>query len=131
VDLCKRALPRDLRGEFRDLLKPGGAPLDEFASRKSASIKEIARREGVYNSDVKRLVPLAFLAPEIVRSICNGSQPPNLTAEALNRKCFSKRYGSAALPRGRRRSRNSFTMTRDEGPGADQVSRKDSRSTKL
>ena len=55
----------------------------ELASRKSAYIKEIARREGVYDSYVKRLIPLAFLAPELVRSICNGSQPPNLTAEAL------------------------------------------------
>jgi len=55
----------------------------ELASGKSASIKEIARREGVYDSYVKRLIPLAFLAPEIVRAICNGSQPPNLTAEAL------------------------------------------------
>jgi len=58
---------------------------NELASGKSASIKEIARREGVYDSYVKRLIPLAFLAPEIVRSICNGSQPPNLTAEALKR----------------------------------------------
>ena len=47
----------------------------ELASGKSASIKEIARREGVYDSYVKRLIPLAFLAPELVRSICNGSQP--------------------------------------------------------
>ena len=48
---------------------------NELASGKSASIKEIARREGVYDSYVKRLIPLAFLAPELVRSICNGSQP--------------------------------------------------------
>src|SRR5208337_2184638 len=58
---------------------------NELASGRAASIKEIARREGVYDSYVKRLIPLAFLAPEIVRSICSGSQPPNLTAEALKR----------------------------------------------
>jgi site-specific DNA recombinase len=37
----------------------------------------------VYDSYVKRLIPLAFLAPEIVRSICEGSQPATLTAEVL------------------------------------------------
>ena len=56
---------------------------NELASGKSASIREIAKREGVCDSSVKRLIPLAFLAPEIVRSICEGSQPSTLTAEAL------------------------------------------------
>jgi hypothetical protein len=40
---------------------------------------------GVYYSYVKRLLPLALLAPEIVQSICDGSQPDTLTAEALKR----------------------------------------------
>jgi hypothetical protein len=34
---------------------------------------------------VKRRIPLAFLAPEIVRSICERFQPSTLTAEALQR----------------------------------------------
>jgi site-specific DNA recombinase len=55
----------------------------ELASGRAASIRETAKREGVYDSYVKRLIPLAFLAPEIVRSICEGSQPSTLTAEAL------------------------------------------------
>jgi len=55
----------------------------ELASGRTASIREIAKREGVYDSYVKRLIPLALLAPEIVQSICDGSQPASLTAEAL------------------------------------------------
>jgi hypothetical protein len=57
----------------------------ELAAGKAASIKAIAEREGVYASYVKRLIPLAFLAPEIIHRICHGSQPTGLTAEALKR----------------------------------------------
>ncbi len=57
----------------------------ELASGRTASIREIAKREGVYDSYVKRLIPLALLAPDIVQSICDGSQPATLTAEALKR----------------------------------------------
>src|SRR5208337_1748630 len=57
----------------------------ELASGRTASIREIARREGVYDSYVKRLIPLALLAPDIVQSICYGLQPATLTAEALKR----------------------------------------------
>jgi site-specific DNA recombinase len=55
----------------------------ELASRRTASIREIAKREGVYDSYVKRLIPLALLAPKIVQSICDGSHPATLTAEVL------------------------------------------------
>src|SRR5260370_16039059 len=57
----------------------------ELASGTTPSIRAIAKREGVYDSYVKRLIPLALLAPEIVQSICEGSQPATLTAEALER----------------------------------------------
>jgi len=55
----------------------------ELASGTTASIRAIAKREGVYDSYVKRLIPLALLAPEIVQGICDGSQPAALTAEVL------------------------------------------------
>ena len=57
----------------------------ELASGRTASIREIAKREGVYDSYVKRLIPLALLAPEIVQSVCDGAQPATLTAEVLKR----------------------------------------------
>ena len=50
---------------------------------RAASIRAIAKREGVYDSYVKRPIPLALLAPDIVQSICDGSQPATLTTEAL------------------------------------------------
>jgi hypothetical protein len=55
----------------------------ELASGRTASVREVAKREGVYDSYVKRLIPLAPLAPEIVQSICDGSHPATLTAEVL------------------------------------------------
>jgi len=47
------------------------------------SVAEIAEREGVADRYVRRVMRLAFLAPEIVEAIAAGSQPPELTAEAL------------------------------------------------
>ena len=55
----------------------------ELASGRTPSIREIAKREGLYDSYVKRLIPLALLAPDIVQGYCDGSQPATLTAEAL------------------------------------------------
>ena len=57
----------------------------ELASGRAASVREIAKRAGVYDSYVKRLIPLALLAPKIVQSICDGSHPATLTAEVLRR----------------------------------------------
>jgi site-specific DNA recombinase len=34
---------------------------------------------------VRRLIPLAFLSPEIVQAIAEGRHPANLTGEALSR----------------------------------------------
>ena len=47
------------------------------------SIREIAAREGVTAPFVSRLLPLAFLAPEIVTAIVEGRQPVDLTTETL------------------------------------------------
>ena len=83
-----RLLKEDLIGDGIDpsLLKAvarGYRWFSELASGRAASIREIAERERVYDSYVKRLIPLALLAPEIVQRICDGSQPATLTAEAL------------------------------------------------
>ena len=58
---------------WRDLLA-GGA---------HRSLTDLAAAEGVARSDVSRLLPLAFLAPDIVDAILGGRQPVALTANRL------------------------------------------------
>jgi hypothetical protein len=48
-----------------------------------ATMQAIADREGITQRRVAHLVDLAFLAPDIVRSIVEGRQPPTLTADRL------------------------------------------------
>ena len=55
----------------------------ELAAGRAASTKQIAIREGVSESYVRHLVPLALLAPAIVESICAGRQSVCLSAERL------------------------------------------------
>ena len=55
----------------------------ELAAGRAASAKQIAIREGVSESYVRHLVPLALLAPSIVESICAGRQGVCLSAERL------------------------------------------------
>ena len=50
---------------------------------RAQSVDELAERKGVGARYVRRLLRLAFLAPEIVDAIAAGRQPPQLTAEAL------------------------------------------------
>lgn len=53
-----------------------------------ASTDEIALREGVGERNIRKLLPLACLSPNIVRAIADGTAPANLTITRL----------SAALP---------------------------------
>jgi hypothetical protein len=46
-------------------------------------VAEIAERERVGSRYVRRLLRLAFLAPDIVEAIAAGDHPPELTAEVL------------------------------------------------
>lgn len=47
------------------------------------SIKEIAEAEDLNQSHVTRMINKAFLAPDIIRAILNGTQPPHLTLKYL------------------------------------------------
>ena len=47
------------------------------------SLKEISKSEGVNDRYISRLLPLAFLAPDITSMILDGRQPHDLTAERL------------------------------------------------
>ena len=55
------------------------------ASGAFADTLEIAKRERVRDNYVRRLIPLALLAPPIVEAICAGRRPVTLAAERLRR----------------------------------------------
>jgi site-specific DNA recombinase len=57
-----------------------------LASNRARDTLEIAKREGLRDSYVRRLIPYAFLAPSIVEAICTGRQPADLTTERLTRR---------------------------------------------
>ena len=59
---------------------------DDLLTGRVRSYSEIAKREGVTNRYVGHLIPLAFLAPEIVAAIWAGHQPIELTAERLTKR---------------------------------------------
>ena len=63
-----------------------GRWFNELVARKSADTLEIAKRERVRDNYVRRLIPLALLAPPIVEAIRAGRQPATLTAEKLRRR---------------------------------------------
>jgi site-specific DNA recombinase len=68
----------------RTLLKTVALGWSWFEEIKAgATMQAIAGRERITQRRVAHLVDLAFLAPDIVRSIVEGRQPPTLTADRL------------------------------------------------
>jgi DNA invertase Pin-like site-specific DNA recombinase len=59
---------------------------EDLASGRAGSRVEIAKAEGVTESYVGRLLPLAFLAPDIVESVLAGTQPVHVTTELLTKR---------------------------------------------
>ncbi len=59
---------------------------EQLARGRARSFAEIARAEGVTNRYVAHLIPLAFLAPDIVARILSGAQPVDLTTEVLTKR---------------------------------------------
>ena len=59
---------------------------EDLASGRVRSLLEIAEAEGVSDRYVGHLIPLAFLAPDIVARILSGAQPVDLTTEVLTKR---------------------------------------------
>jgi DNA invertase Pin-like site-specific DNA recombinase len=63
----------------------GHAWFGELKNGEASSLGELVESLGVDQGDVSRLIPLAFLAPDIINAILEGSQPVELTATRLMR----------------------------------------------
>ena len=79
------------RGEGRSLpdkhllktIAQGHLYRDKLLSGKFGSIADLAKSEAVDLRHLSRVLKLAFLSPKIIDAICNGSEPEDLTTEAL------------------------------------------------
>ena len=57
--------------------------LAELLDGSSCTIRQIEDRESLRSGSVSRILPLAWLAPDISAAILAGRQPENLTAKVL------------------------------------------------
>jgi site-specific DNA recombinase len=78
----KVAAPRTDPALLRALAR-GHQWFNELAAGTAVSTTQIAAREGLSDSYVRHMVPLALLAPSVVESICAGRQGVCLSAERL------------------------------------------------
>jgi len=67
------------------LITQGHRWFAELRDNRAESVRDLARRHGADQGDVSRVLPLAFLAPDIVEAIIAGQQPVELTVTALRR----------------------------------------------
>lgn len=58
----------------------------DLAVGRAESLRDIAKTDGVSDRYVSRLLPLAFLAPDVIEAILAGTQPLDLTAEKLTKQ---------------------------------------------
>ncbi len=59
--------------------------MDRLVGGRESSVTSIARHEQLEDGEISRVLPLAFLAPDIVEGILSGRQPVALTARSLKR----------------------------------------------
>jgi site-specific DNA recombinase len=62
--------------------------LADLIGGRTSSIRDLARIHKVDESDVSRMLPFAFLAPDIVEAIVEGTHPDGLTTHSLKRQGF-------------------------------------------
>ena len=58
---------------------------NQLTSGKARSITDLANSTGTNAAEISRILPLAFLAPDMVRDILDGRQPIEMTAKRLSR----------------------------------------------
>jgi site-specific DNA recombinase len=61
---------------------------ERLASGEVASVRDLGQQENISETEITRILPLAFLAPDIVETILDGRQPIEMTATSL--RFFSK-----------------------------------------
>jgi site-specific DNA recombinase len=59
--------------------------IDDLAQGRAASVRDLSRRTNRDAGEVSRILPLAFLAPDIIEAILEGRQPKGLTPRQLKR----------------------------------------------
>jgi site-specific DNA recombinase len=59
--------------------------VDELANTRIGGVSALARREGKAERHIRLLLPLAFLSPQIVSGLLDGTAPADLTITALAR----------------------------------------------
>ncbi len=67
------------------LLARANTYIKQLTDGSGRSISDVAAANGIDRSDFSRALKLAFLAPDLVDRILNGSQPRELTAQKLSR----------------------------------------------
>ncbi len=68
-----------------DLIAQAHLWFEEIASGEAPSVRAIAKRHKIHETEVSRALPLAFLAPDIVAAILDGHHPVEMTAKSLRR----------------------------------------------
>ena len=70
---------------LRTLIEGRARAADYLEPEQRLTVSDVARRHGADVGDVSRSLQLAFLAPDLVACILDGTQPLALTAERLKR----------------------------------------------
>ena len=69
-----------------NIIQQGLQWMEELASGNAASVGELSKKYKVTNSHITRQIYRAMLAPEIIRSVLNGTHPISFTSETLKNK---------------------------------------------
>jgi DNA invertase Pin-like site-specific DNA recombinase len=76
---------REPEASLVDLIARAHFYLARLTDGSVSSIADLSRELGVYRSDISRVLPLAFLSPDVTEAVLTGRQPADLTARNLAR----------------------------------------------